>query len=92
MLFNLTTNFRTNDQHQHPPNDRWEGDDLSDPKSHNSTRIMFHNVNGLTLQGIDGFDMFANEQNLLQIDIQGFSEHCLDSTKYQVHHTAQELL
>jgi len=75
-----------------PLNSSWEGDDLSDLPDEKSLRVMFHNVNGLTIQGPDGFDMFANEQGLLHVDIQGFSEHCLDTTKFHVQHRAQELI
>lgn len=70
----------------------WQGDNLTGDKDNHTIRIMFHNVNGLPLTGIDGMDMFANEQANLQVDIQGFSEHCLDTTKYHVHQTARDLL
>lgn len=69
----------------------WQGDDISDDKPGNSIRMMFHNVNGLSLRGNEGFDMFVNEQATLQIDLQGFTEHCLDTTKFQVTQTAQEI-
>ena len=45
---------------------------------------MFHNIRGLTIKGTDGLDTFINEQLALQVDIQGFSEHCLDTTKFHV--------
>ena len=70
----------------------WQGDEMSTDKSPHTTRLMFHNVNGLSIRGIEGFDMFAQEQAQVQVDIQGFSEHCLDTTKYQVYQTTQDIL
>ena len=79
-----------------PPNSSkdsiWQGDEISHVKDENHIRIMFHNVNGLSSKGVDGFDTFANDQADLQIDIQGFSEHCLDTTKFQVYNGAQETI
>ena len=72
--------------------DLWQGDDISSDKDIFSTRIMFHNVNGLTTTGIKGMDNFAHEQELLQVDIQGFSEHCLDTEKFQVQHSLHHTL
>ena len=68
----------------------WQGDDLSSSKDHNTTRIQFHNVNGISLRGPEGLDMFVNEQISLNIDIQGITEHCLDTTKFPVYQTARE--
>ena len=53
---------------------------------------MFHNVNGISLRGTEGLDMFVNEQVSMEIDIQGITEHCLDSTKYPVYQTAQDIV
>jgi hypothetical protein len=53
---------------------------------------MFHNINHLNLYGTEGFDMFVHEQHSLQVDIQAFSEHCLDTTKFLVTHTAKDIL
>jgi exonuclease III len=46
----------------------------------------------MSLQGNKGVAMIANEQETLQVDIQGMSEHCLDSTKFNVINTARETL
>ena len=70
----------------------WQGDDLSTTKSVGSTRLMFHNVNGITLHGNEGLAMFINEQITMEVDIQGISEHCLDTTKFQVLQTAQDIV
>ena len=70
----------------------WQGDEIFSHKDSHTTRLMFHNVNGLSVRGTDGIDMFAHDQETLQVDIQGFSEHCLDTTKYQVYQTAQDVL
>ena len=70
----------------------WKGDTIDYEKDDQDVRIMFHNVNGLSIRGIDGLDMFANEQANLNVDIQCFSEHCLDTTKYQVYQQAQDIL
>jgi len=77
------------DKHlRRPHNDfidnEWKGDDLSNQKDNRTTRIMYHNVNGLSIRGTDGLDMFVNEQVNNQVDIQCFTEHCLDTTKFQV--------
>ena len=34
----------------------WQGDEFQLNKAPATTRFMFHNVNGLTLQGTDGFE------------------------------------
>ena len=70
----------------------WKGNNLSTSKDVNTTRLMFHNVNGMSLTGIDGLDMFIHEQTTLDVDIQGISEHCLDTSKFQVHQDAQDIL
>lgn len=70
----------------------WYGHTLPDEKRDIHTRIMFHNVNHLSLQGVDGLDMFVNEQRSLHVDIQAFSEHCLDTTKFYVNHKAREII
>ena len=71
---------------------KWQGDDISSGKDSHTTRIMFHNVNGLSLRGTDGLEMFVNDQVTLDIDIQGITEHCLDTTKFPVYQTAQEIV
>lgn len=79
-------------QHINDADSVWQGDDLSTAKPDNTTRIMFHNVNGLTLQGSEGIDLFAHEQDSMEVDIQCISEHCLDTTKFQVYQTAQDII
>lgn len=71
---------------------KWYGHEIQETKPPTHTRIMFHNINHLNLHGTDGLDMFVHEQHSLQVDIQGFSEHCLDTTKFYVNHTAREIL
>jgi hypothetical protein len=75
-----------------PSEPHWQGDDMSGLKDGRTTRIMFHNVNGLSLYGTDGLDMFVNDHISLEIDIQGITEHCLDTNKFPVYHTAQEIV
>jgi exonuclease III len=75
-----------------PTDETWQGDNVSGNKEPNVTRVMFHNVNGISLNGTEGLDMFVNEQKTLDVDIQGITEHCLDTTKYQVYQTAQEIV
>lgn len=75
----------------HETDSIWQGDDLSQQKPSNRTRFMYHNVNGLSLHGIEGLDMFVNDQVNLEVDVQGITEHCLDTTKYQVYQTAQDI-
>lgn len=53
---------------------------------------MFHNVNGLTLHGTEGSDLFVHEQESLEVDVQGITEHCLDTTKFPVYQTAQDIV
>jgi hypothetical protein len=77
---------------QNDTDHKWHGDDISTFKEPGVTRIMFHNVNGLALHGPKGIDMFVNEQDTLHVNIQGISEHCLDSTKIHVTHTANKTL
>jgi hypothetical protein len=78
----LMTTFHSTSQQ--PLDDTWQGDNMSTDKDPHATRIMFHNVNGLSSKVNAGIELFAHEQELLQVDIQCFSEHCLDTTKYQV--------
>jgi hypothetical protein len=80
------------DAHQSSLDDTWQGDDIPSEKDTHSTRIMFHNVNGLAAKGVTGMDTFAHEQVLLQVDLQGFSEHCLDTTKFRITNTIHEIL
>ena len=79
----LIDKFLRDDGH-HQQDCEWKGDDLSNTKDSQVTRIMFHNVNGLTLTGVEGMDMFVHDQATLHVDIHGFSEHCLDSTQFRV--------
>ena len=68
----------------------WQGDDCSHDKDSNHICLMFHNVNGLLSNGTESFDMFVNDQATLHVDIQGFSEHCLDTTKFRVYQGARD--
>ena len=52
---------------------------------------MFHNINGLSLQGVQGLDTFLSEQEIMKVDIQAISEHCLDTTKLRVGHTVNQI-
>ena len=71
----------------------WHGNDISSvSKDPSHTRLMFHNVRHLPLHGNNGLEMFIQEQSLLQTDIQAFSEHCLDTTKFTVFQTAKDIL
>ena len=36
--------------------------------------------------------MFINEQSSLKVDVQAISEHCLDTSKFQVINSAREML
>ena len=81
-----TTTYKSETDHQ------WQGDEFTPDKDYKMTRVMFHNVNGLTLKGTDGLDIFINEQRSLQVDVQAISEHCLDTTKFQVVHSATKIL
>jgi hypothetical protein len=72
--------------------EKWQGDEIPMNKDKEHTRIMFHNVNGLSVKGTKGIDAFAHEQTTLQVDIQCFSEHCLDTTKFQITHTTHDIL
>lgn len=65
---------------------------ISDSKAAHVTRLMFHNVNGLSLRGIEGIDMFVHEQSSLEVDIQGITEHGLDTTKFPVYQTASDIV
>lgn len=84
--------YHTNRTQTYLLDNSWQGHDLSQEKQHTNTRIMFHNVNGLSLKGTHGFDMFVNEQSAHQVDIQAFSEHCLDTSKIQIIHEANTIL
>ena len=42
------------------------------------------NVRGLSLDGLEGLDLYTQDQIALNIDIQALSEHCLDTTKFSV--------
>lgn len=44
------------------------------------------------LHGTSGLEAFIHDQSTLQIDVQGFSEHCLDTTKFQILQRAREIL
>ena len=79
-----------NDNERNQQDSAWQGDDLSSIKDPQVTRLMFHNVNGLSLTGVEGIDMFVNEQANLFVDVQGFSEHCLDTTKFRVSQSVKD--
>lgn len=53
---------------------------------------MFHNIRHLPLHGTDGFEMFIHAQSNMQVDLQGISEHCLDTTKFHVYQTTRDIL
>lgn len=71
---------------------KWHGDEIPFNKEPDRTRVLFHNVNGLALTGTNGFDIFANEQAAINVDIQAISEHCLDTSKFGVTYTAKNIL
>jgi hypothetical protein len=77
---------------QNENENKWYGDNMALPKSNQNTRMAFHNVRGLSLKGTEGLDMFIHEQSILDIDLQAFSEHCLDTTKFHVHQEAKNIL
>ena len=70
----------------------WQGHEIQIPKPSDSTRIMFHNIRNLPMHGPEGLEMFIHAQSSMGVDLQGFSEHCLDTTKYEVYHSAKEIL
>lgn len=74
------------------PDTTWQGDEIIGSKDPANTRMVFHNVNGLPLYGTDGLDMFVNDLATLEVDLCGITEHCLDTTKYHVSHTGQEIV
>jgi hypothetical protein len=84
---NLLTNYTVNDFEN-----KWQGDEISPQKDHQVTRLMFHNIRNLPIHGPEGVEMFVHAQASLEVDIQAFSEHCLDTTKYQVFHTLKEIV
>lgn len=47
---------------------KWQGDEIVGLKDSDTVRLMFHNVNGLSLSGHFGIDMFVNEQLTLDVD------------------------
>lgn len=71
---------------------KWQGHEFFIDKDPHHTRVMFHNINGLTLHGTKGLDMLVNDQINMQIDVQAISEHCLDTSKFQVLHQANKVL
>ena len=87
MASNLSAFRQKNDDEN-----KWYGDTVASSKEPHCLRMTFHNVRGLPLRGAQGLEMFLHEQETLQIDIQAFSEHCLDTTKYHVNMTAKEIL
>ena len=70
----------------------WHGDEITGHKRKGHTRFMFHNIRNLTLYGTAGLELFIHEQEKLQVDVQAFSEHCLDTTKFHVTQTAKDIL
>lgn len=71
---------------------QWRGDEIPAQRDPNRTRIMFHNIRRLPLHGPDGVEMFIHAQSQLQIDLQGFSEHCLDTSKFQIYQKVKDIL
>ena len=88
----LIQDFHPNRSEKHEIENNWQGHEIAEIKPPNHTRIMFHNLNGLALNGINGVDMFLQEQQTLEVDLQAFSEHCLDTSRYQVAHKAASIL
>ena len=69
---------------------KWQGDKIPENKPQGMTRLVFHNLNGINLEGIEGIDQLVAEQISLQVDIQAMSEHCLDTTKHRVYQQAKD--
>lgn len=44
------------------------------------------------LHGPEGLEFFVHTQATLGVDLQAFSEHCLDTTKFRVYQTAKDIL
>ena len=88
----LTTSIPPPIHRSYPEEDKWHGDQIKPHKSPGHTRVMFHNVRGLSLEGPECLDIFTHDQSSLQVDIQAISEHCLDTTKFLVTQQIQEKL
>ena len=88
----LTTSIPPPIHRSYPEEGKWHGDQIKPHKSPGHTRVMFHNVRGLSLEGPECLDIFTHDQSSLHIDIQLISEHCLDTTKFLVTQQIQEKL
>lgn len=87
----LTTTFiPTNNTDLH--DNKWKGDEIGTCKNEHTTRMMFHNIRHLPLYGAMGLEQFIHAQSTLKIDLQAFSEHSLDTTKFQVYQSARHIL
>lgn len=45
-----------------------------------------------SLNGPEGFESFVHAQSTLEVNLQAFSEHCLDTTKFSIHQTTKDIL
>lgn len=93
-MFQSTLNPLTKSQQRDKNdfNNSWQGDEIQSTKSETTTRIMFHNIHHLPLQGPNGLESFIHYQSILQVDLQAFSEHCLDTTKFRVIQQAKNII
>jgi hypothetical protein len=71
---------------------QWHGDVFSHDKDAPSTRLLVQNIRGLHLNGPKGMDMALYNQATLTIDIFALSEHCLDTSKFQIKQSLQTTL
>lgn len=69
-----------------PRDSQWQGDLLTGDKPDNTTRLLFHNVRGIDCDPTSprGLDILTHDQDFLTVDVQGISEHLLDTTKLSV--------
>jgi hypothetical protein len=59
----------------------WKGDVLADSKPPDTTRILFHNIRGMKVDQTTTLDILSHDQDLLTVDLQGISEHQLDTNQ-----------
>jgi hypothetical protein len=79
----LTEYFRTPTTPTYTTDDGlWKGDVLADPKPPDTTRILFHNIRGMQVDQTTTLDILSHDQNLLTVDLQGISEHQLDTNQH----------
>jgi hypothetical protein len=60
---------------------QWKGDVLADAKKPDTTRILFHNINIMKVDKTSSLDILSHDQDLLTVDLQGISEHQLDTNQ-----------